>query len=94
MGVCSMNRLLVKLAITAAAGSLLCSDPIGAQNPPPGSKTAHVEITKGPGLEVGAKSASAVSWVARGRPRVAGLRPPHAVLPAAYQVCCARGSLR
>ncbi len=61
-GVCSMNRLLVKLAITAAAGSLLCSDPIGAQNPPPASKTAHVEITKGPGLEVAHDDLAIIRW--------------------------------
>ena len=44
MGVCSMNGLLVKLALAAAAGSLLCASPIGAQNPPPAKKAAHVEI--------------------------------------------------
>ena len=47
-----MNRLLVKLAITAAVGSLLFSNPIGAQNPPPAPKAAHVEITKAPELEI------------------------------------------
>jgi hypothetical protein len=39
-----MNRLLVTLAITAAAGSLLYSSPIGAQNPPPEKRAEHVEI--------------------------------------------------
>ena len=43
-----MNRLLVKLAIIAAAGSLLCSSPTGAQNPPPQKRAEHVEIIKGP----------------------------------------------
>ena len=52
MGVCSMNRLLVKLAITAAAGSLLFSTPIVAQIPPPQKRAEHVEITKGPELEI------------------------------------------
>jgi hypothetical protein len=47
-----MNRLLVKLAITAAVGSLFSSNPIVAQNPPPAPKAAHVEITKGPELEI------------------------------------------
>ena len=47
-----MNRLLVKLAITAAVGSLLFSSPIAAQNPPPAPKAEHVEITKGPALEI------------------------------------------
>jgi phosphodiesterase/alkaline phosphatase D-like protein len=62
MGVCSMNRLLVKLAITAAAGSLLYSSPIGAQNPPPAPKAAHVEIIKGPGLEVAHDDLAIIRW--------------------------------
>jgi hypothetical protein len=53
-----MNRLLVKLAIIAAAGSLLCSSPIAAQILPPQKKAEHVEITKAPELE------SANSWMA------------------------------
>ena len=53
-----MNRLLLKLAVLAAAGSLLCSSPTTAQNPPPAPKAPHVEITKGPELE------SANSWLA------------------------------
>jgi phosphodiesterase/alkaline phosphatase D-like protein len=57
-GVCSMNRLLVELAITAAAGSLLFSNPIHAQTLPPQKKGEHVEITKAPELE------SANSWMA------------------------------
>ena len=57
-----MNRLLVKLAITAAAGSLLCSSPIGAQNPPPAKKAAQVEITKGPALEVAHDDLAIIRW--------------------------------
>ena len=53
-----MNRLLVKLAITAAVVSLFSSNPTTAQNPPPAPKPPHVEITKGPELE------SANSWFA------------------------------
>jgi hypothetical protein len=62
MGFCAMNRLLVKLAITAAAGSLLCSSPIGAQNPPPAPKAAHVEIIKGPGLETSHDDLAIIRW--------------------------------
>ncbi len=51
--VCSMNRLLVKLAITAAVGNLFSANPTTAQNPPPAPKASHVEITKGPELEFG-----------------------------------------
>jgi Purple acid Phosphatase, N-terminal domain len=57
-GSVSMNRLLVKFAITAAVGTLFCSNPSVAQNPPPAPRAAHVEITKGPELE------SANSWLA------------------------------
>ena len=57
-----MNRLLVKLAVTAAAGSLLCSSPIGAQNPPPQKRAEHVEILKGPGLEVSHDDLAIIRW--------------------------------
>jgi hypothetical protein len=53
-----MNRLLVKLAIAAAVGSLFSRNPTAGQNPPPAPKAPHVEITKGPELE------SANSWLA------------------------------
>ncbi len=52
IGVCSMNRLLVKLAITAATGSLLFSSPTVAQILPPQKRAEHVEITKAPELEI------------------------------------------
>jgi phosphodiesterase/alkaline phosphatase D-like protein len=57
-----MNRLLVKLVIAAAAGSLLCSSPTGAQNPTPAKKAAHVEITKGPALEVAHDDLAIIRW--------------------------------
>jgi phosphodiesterase/alkaline phosphatase D-like protein len=57
-----MNRLLVKLAITAAAGSLLCSSPIVAQILPPQKKAQHVEITKGPELESAVSYMAVVRW--------------------------------
>jgi hypothetical protein len=62
MGVCSMNRLLVKLAITAAAGGLLCSSPIVAQILPPQKKAEHVEITKSPELESAVSYMAIVRW--------------------------------
>jgi hypothetical protein len=61
LGVCSMNGLLVKLAITAA-GSLLCSSPIGAQNPPPQKSAEHVEITNGPALEIAHDDLAIIRW--------------------------------
>jgi Purple acid Phosphatase, N-terminal domain len=57
-----MNRLPVKLAVIAAAGSLLCSSPIGAQNPPPQKGAEHVEIIKGPGLEVSHDDLAIIRW--------------------------------
>ena len=60
--VCSMHRLLVKLAIIAAAGSVLCSSPIGAQNPPPQKKAEHVEITKAPALEIAHDDLAIIRW--------------------------------
>jgi len=53
-----MNRLLVKLVITAAGGSLIFSNSIVAQILPPQKRAEHVEITKTPELE------SANSWMA------------------------------
>src|SRR6266481_6039702 len=57
-----MNRLLAKLAITAAAGSLLFSSPIGAQILPPQKKAEHVEITKTPELEIAFDDTAIVRW--------------------------------
>src|ERR1700756_1201220 len=60
--VCSMNRLRLKLAITAAAGGLLFSNPIGAQIPPPQKKAEHVEITKAPELEIAHDDLAIIRW--------------------------------
>ena len=57
-----MNGLLVKLAMIAAAGSLLCSNPIGAQNPPPQKQAEHVEITKAPALEIAHDDLAIIRW--------------------------------
>jgi Purple acid Phosphatase, N-terminal domain len=57
-----MNRLLAKLAITAAAGSLLFSNPIVAQILPPQKKAEHVEITKAPELESAVSYMAIVRW--------------------------------
>jgi Purple acid Phosphatase, N-terminal domain len=62
IGVCSMNRLLLKLAITAAAGGLLFSSPIGAQVPPPQKRAEHVEITKAPELEIAHDDLAIIRW--------------------------------
>jgi hypothetical protein len=62
LGISSVNRLLAKLAITAAAGGLLFSNPIGAQIPPPQKKAEHVEITKAPELEIAHDDLAIVRW--------------------------------
>src|SRR5438105_14522194 len=57
-----MNKLLAKLAITAAASSLLSFNPIVAQILPPQKQAEHVEITKGPELESAVSYMAIVRW--------------------------------
>ena len=57
-----MNRLLLQLAITALAGSLLISNPIVAQILPPQKRAEHVKITKGPELESAVYYMAIVRW--------------------------------
>jgi hypothetical protein len=70
----SMNRLLVKLAITGMVGALLSSNPSVAQfhgpqsqTPPPQilppqKRAEHVEITKGPALEISHDDVAIIRW--------------------------------
>ncbi len=62
IGVCSMIRLLVKLAIAAAAGGLFLSNPTAAQIPPPQKRAEHVEITKAPELESAHDDTAIIRW--------------------------------
>jgi hypothetical protein len=57
-----MNAQLLKLAIIAAAGSLLFSNPMVAQNPPPQKQAEHVEITKAPELEIAHDDLAIIRW--------------------------------
>src|SRR5271163_4816982 len=62
-----MNRLLLKLAVLAAAGSLLCSSPIVAQVltaeiPPPAKRAEHTEIIKAPALEIAHDDLAIIRW--------------------------------
>src|SRR5713101_6500603 len=64
-----MNRLHVKLMITAATSTLLFSSSIGAQvspySPkilPPALKAAHVRIAHGPELESADDNSAIISW--------------------------------
>ena len=58
-----MNRLLVIGAATAAAGALLFCSPVAAQNPPPAPRAKHVEITKGPALEISHDDVAIIRWI-------------------------------
>jgi hypothetical protein len=57
-----MNKLLLKLAITAAAGSLLASHPVSAQVSPTTQKAARVRITEGPEIELAKEYLTIIRW--------------------------------
>jgi hypothetical protein len=57
-----MKRALLTLAITVLGGSLLSSNPTIAQVLPPAEKAAHVEIIKGPVLELALDDLAIVRW--------------------------------
>jgi len=64
-----MNRVLVKLAVRAAAATLLYSNltavqigPYTAKELPPVKKTAHVHITQGPELELTNSNSVIIRW--------------------------------
>ena len=57
-----MHRLLAELAIVGAAASLLSANPTVAQILPPSSKAEHVEIIKGPELELARKDLAIIRW--------------------------------
>jgi hypothetical protein len=63
MAICSMHGPLAKLAMIAAAGSLLSSAPTLAQLLPPAMKAAQVEITQGPTLESAADDLAIIRWM-------------------------------
>ncbi len=57
-----MNKLLLKLAITAVAGSLLSSNPMIGQVSPTTPKTARVRIIQGPELELAKEHLTIIRW--------------------------------
>src|SRR5713101_340317 len=57
-----MNKLLLKLAIAAAAGSLLSSNQMVGQLIPPSPRAAHVQITQGPELEMAKEYLTIIRW--------------------------------
>ena len=57
-----MNKPLIRLAITATAGSLLSLHPMVAQVSPTTPKTARVRITQGPELELAKEHLTIIRW--------------------------------
>ena len=57
-----MKRLLLRLAIAAAAGSLLFSNLTIAQKSPTTPKAARVQITQGPEIEMSKVHLTIVRW--------------------------------
>jgi Purple acid Phosphatase, N-terminal domain len=57
-----MNKLLLKLAITATAGSLLSLNPMVAQVSPTTRKAARVRITQGPEVELSKSFLTIITW--------------------------------
>ena len=58
----TMKRVVLRLAITATAGSLLCSNPTAAQIPPPAKKTERIEIATGPEVELSKPHLTIIRW--------------------------------
>jgi phosphodiesterase/alkaline phosphatase D-like protein len=57
-----VDRMLLKMVMTAAASSLLISSTTFSQIPPPAPKAAHVEIKQGPTLEFARGDLAIVRW--------------------------------
>ena len=57
-----MNKCLVIRAATAVVGGLLFCSSVVAQNPPPAPRAEHLEIIKGPALEISHNDVAIVRW--------------------------------
>jgi hypothetical protein len=57
-----MNKLLLQLTITAAAGCLLSSNPMPAQESPTTQKAARIQITQGPEIELAKVHLTIIRW--------------------------------
>src|ERR1700694_481354 len=57
-----MNKLLLKFAMMAAAGSLLYSIPLPAQVSPTTPKAPRVRITQGPEIELAKEHLTIIRW--------------------------------
>jgi hypothetical protein len=57
-----MNKVFLKFAITAAAASLLFSNPMSAQLSPTTPKASRVRVTKGPEVELAREHQTIIRW--------------------------------
>jgi purple acid phosphatase-like protein len=57
-----MNKVFLKFAITAAAASLLFSNPMSAQLSPTTPKAGRVRVTKGPEVELAREHLTIIRW--------------------------------
>jgi phosphodiesterase/alkaline phosphatase D-like protein len=57
-----MDGLVPKLAIAGAVGGFLCANPTLAQILPPTSKAEHVEIVRGPEVEIAREDSAIIRW--------------------------------
>jgi hypothetical protein len=57
-----MNTQMLQLAITIAVSGLLTSNPTSAQVSPTTPKTTHVQITKGPEIEMSKEFLTIIRW--------------------------------
>ena len=57
-----MKRMLIKMGMAAAVGSLLISNATFSQVLPPAKRAAHVEIKQGPTLEFAREDLAIVRW--------------------------------
>jgi phosphodiesterase/alkaline phosphatase D-like protein len=58
----SVNRLLLKLAMSMVVASLFCSMPVAAQVAPTTKKAASIKITQGPEIERADSYLTIVRW--------------------------------
>jgi len=58
----SMNKLLLKLAMTGMVGNLIYSTPVATQESPTTKKAARVRITRGPEIERADPEFAIIRW--------------------------------
>ena len=59
-----MHKMLLNFSMTIAAGSLLSSHPLVAQESPTTPRAAHIQITQGPEIEMAKEFLTIIRWTA------------------------------